>query len=44
MRTACRELGLGYVVGVRSNHQVATPAAKLSVARACRVPEVTYSI
>lgn len=34
LRTACRELGLGYVVGVRSNHQVTTPAAKLSVARA----------
>lgn len=31
LRTACRELGLGYVVGVRSNHRVTTPAAKLSV-------------
>ncbi|WP_316959706.1 IS701 family transposase [Streptomyces sp. TRM68367] len=34
LRTACRELGLGYVVGMRSNHQVTTPAAKLSVAQA----------
>jgi len=34
LRTACRELGLGYVVGVRSSHQVTTPAARLSVAKA----------
>jgi SRSO17 transposase len=40
LRTACRELGLGYVVGVRSNHQVTTPAAKLSVAKAAaRLPK-----
>jgi SRSO17 transposase len=40
LRTTCRELGLGYVVGVRSNHQVATPAAKLSVTQvAARLPK-----
>ncbi|MFF7191971.1 IS701 family transposase, partial [Streptomyces sp. NPDC008222] len=40
LRTACRELGLGYVVGVRSNHQVTTPAAKLGVTRAAaRLPK-----
>jgi SRSO17 transposase len=40
LRTACRELGLGYVVGVRSNHQVTTPAVKLSVAKAAaRLPK-----
>ncbi|WP_405879800.1 transposase [Streptomyces sp. NBC_01384] len=40
LRTACRELGLGYVVGVRSNHQVTTPAAKLSAAKAAvRLPK-----
>lgn len=40
LRTACRELSLGYVVGVRSNHQVTTPAAKLSVAKAtARLPK-----
>ncbi|MGW4995785.1 IS701 family transposase [Streptomyces mirabilis] len=40
LRTACRELGLGYVVGVRSNHQVTTPATKLSVAKAAaRLPK-----
>ncbi|MFD8396747.1 IS701 family transposase [Streptomyces sp. NPDC059680] len=43
LRTACRELGLGYVVGIRSNHQVTTPAAKLSVAQAAaRVPKRTW--
>ncbi|WP_194294371.1 IS701 family transposase [Streptomyces sp. RB17] len=43
LRTACRELGLGYVVGVRSNHQVTTPAAKLSVAQvAARLPKRTW--
>ncbi|HEX2296950.1 MAG TPA: IS701 family transposase [Pseudonocardiaceae bacterium] len=40
LRTACRELGLGYAVGVRSNHQVTTPAAKLSVTQAAsRLPK-----
>ena len=40
LRTACRELVLGYVVGVLSSHQVTTPAAKLSVARAAaRLPK-----
>ncbi|MET9325171.1 hypothetical protein ABZX75_34475 [Streptomyces sp. NPDC003038] len=40
LRTTCRELGLGYVVGVRSNHQVTTPAGKLSAARAvARLPK-----
>ena len=40
LRTACRELGLGYVVGVRSSHQVTTPATKLSVAKAAaRLPK-----
>ena len=40
LRTACRGLGLGYVVGVRSNHQVTTPAAKLSVTKAAvRLPK-----
>ncbi|MGV9885364.1 IS701 family transposase, partial [Streptomyces sp. NPDC003379] len=40
LRTACRELGLGYVEGVRSNHRVTTPAAKLSVAKAAaRLPK-----
>lgn len=34
LRTACRELGLGRVVAVCSNHQVSTPATKLSVAKA----------
>jgi SRSO17 transposase len=39
LRTACRELGLGYVVGVRSNHQVTTGPVKLSVAKAAaRLP------
>ncbi|MEY9988291.1 SRSO17 transposase [Streptomyces sp. V4I8] len=40
LRTTCRELGLGYVVAVRSNHQVTTPAAKLTAARAAaRLPK-----
>lgn len=40
LRTACRELGLGYVVGVRSNHQVTTPAGKLRVTKiAARLPK-----
>ncbi|MGI5136626.1 MULTISPECIES: IS701 family transposase [unclassified Streptomyces] len=40
LRTTCRELGLGYVVAVRSNHQVTTPAAKLSVTQAAsRLPK-----
>ncbi|MCX4784267.1 IS701 family transposase [Streptomyces sp. NBC_01264] len=40
LRTACRELGLGYVVGVRSDRQVTTPAAKLSVTQmAARLPK-----
>ncbi|MGX1914807.1 IS701 family transposase [Streptomyces phaeochromogenes] len=40
LRTDCREMGLGYVVGVRSNHQVTTPAAKLSVTQAAaRLPK-----
>ncbi|MGW0632271.1 hypothetical protein [Streptomyces sp. NPDC002758] len=40
LRTACRELGLGYVVGVRSNHQVTTPATKLSATKAAaRLPK-----
>ncbi|TJZ96062.1 hypothetical protein [Actinacidiphila oryziradicis] len=34
MRTACGELGLGYVVEVRSNHQVTIPATKLRVTQA----------
>lgn len=39
LRGVCRELGLGYVVGVRSNHQVTTPAGKLNAARAAaRLP------
>jgi SRSO17 transposase len=43
LRTVCRELGLGYVVGVRSNHQVTTPAAKLSVAQAAaRLPKRSW--
>jgi SRSO17 transposase len=43
LRSACRELGLGYVVGVRSNHQVTTPAAKLSVAKAAaRLPKQAW--
>lgn len=40
LRTVCRELGLGYVFGVRSNHQVTTPAGKLSVTKvAARLPK-----
>ncbi|MFC5959743.1 IS701 family transposase [Streptomyces pratens] len=40
LRTACRELGLGYVVGVRSSNQVTTPATKLSVTKAAaRLPQ-----
>ncbi|MFB7116160.1 IS701 family transposase [Streptomyces sp. NPDC056291] len=40
LRTVCRELGLGYVVGARSNHQVTTPATKLSVTKAAaRLPK-----
>ncbi|MBC9731447.1 IS701 family transposase [Streptomyces sp. TRM68367] len=40
LRTACRELGLGYVVGVRSNHQVTTGPVKLSVVKAAaRLPK-----
>jgi SRSO17 transposase len=40
LRTTCRELDLGYVVGVRSNHQVTTPAGKLNAARAtARLPK-----
>ncbi|MER7577621.1 IS701 family transposase [Streptomyces sp. NPDC126514] len=40
LRTVCRELGPGYVVAVRSSHQVTTPAGKLSVARAAaRLPK-----
>jgi hypothetical protein len=40
LRTVCRELGLGYVAGVRSNHQVTTGPVKLSVARAAaRLPK-----
>jgi DDE superfamily endonuclease len=40
LRTACHELDLGYVLGVRSNHQVTTPATKLSVAKAAaRLPK-----
>jgi len=40
LRTACGELGLGYVVGVRSNYQVTTPAAKLRVTQvAARLPK-----
>ncbi|MFF3061674.1 transposase [Streptomyces sp. NPDC057909] len=42
LRSACRELGLGYVVGVRSNHQVTTQATKLSVTQAAaRLPKRT---
>jgi SRSO17 transposase len=40
LRTACRELGLGYVVGVRSNHHVTTGPVKLSVVKAAaRLPK-----
>lgn len=40
LRTTCRELGLGYVVGVRSNHQITTAATKLSVPQAAaRLPK-----
>jgi SRSO17 transposase len=40
LRTTCRELGMGYVVAVRSNHQVTTPAAKLTAAKAAaRLPK-----
>ncbi|MEV0966382.1 IS701 family transposase [Streptomyces sp. NPDC049910] len=40
LRTTCRELGLGYVVGVRSNHRVTTGPVKLSVAKAAaRLPK-----
>ncbi|MFJ6053700.1 hypothetical protein [Streptomyces sp. NPDC092307] len=40
MRTSCRELGLGYVVGVRSNHQVTTGPVRLSAAKAVvRLPK-----
>lgn len=40
LRITCRELGLGYVVAVRSSHQVTTPAGKLGVARAAaRLPK-----
>ncbi|MGW4825511.1 IS701 family transposase [Streptomyces sp. NPDC004227] len=40
LRTVCRELGLGYVVKVRSNHQVSTPVTKLSVTKAAtRLPK-----
>ena len=40
LRTVCRELGLGYVVGIRSNHHVTTPAARLSVTKAAaRLPK-----
>ncbi|WP_338677924.1 IS701 family transposase [Streptomyces sp. SCSIO 30461] len=40
LRASCRELGLGYVVGVRSNHQITTGPARLSVAKAvARLPK-----
>lgn len=40
LRIVCRALGLGYVVGVRSNYQVTTPATKLSVTKAAaRLPK-----
>jgi SRSO17 transposase len=43
-RSACRELGLGHAVGVRSNHQVTTPATKLSVAKAAaRLPKRAWA-
>ncbi|MET9325144.1 IS701 family transposase [Streptomyces sp. NPDC003038] len=40
LRTPCRELGLGYVVALRSSHQVTTPAVKLNVSKvAARLPK-----